>query len=109
MKNLGQQTGLTVDTGGLHPSTEACLQAMQILHDRRDFARILDLGCGKGILSIVAAHIWNATVTAVDISSEALEDAKREIEGYGLSQRISTVRSDGFSATALREKAPFDL
>jgi ribosomal protein L11 methyltransferase len=101
---------LAVDTQNLHPSTEACLSALQWLEDRARFSHILDLGCGNGILSLVAANVWEETqVLAADISAKAVIDAGQAIAGHGLEGRISVIRSDSFSNPLIKERAPYDL
>ena len=100
---------LRVNTANLHPSTEACLEAMQALHAIRDFHNILEIGCGNGILSAVAAHIWTGKILAADISPKAVEDTIKTTLAYGLQERIETVRSEGFSHLHIRQQAPYDL
>src|SRR5438128_825301 len=100
---------LKIDTAGLHPSTESCLKALEWLDARAEFANILDMGCGNGILSLAAASIWDANVLAVDISEKAIEDAKRAIAAYGLEERVTALRSDGFAEAEIRVRAPYDL
>ena len=58
----------------------------------------LDLCTGSGCLSILMAHAFeNATVDAVDISAPALAVAQKNIEDYGLEDRIDAIESDLFS------------
>lgn len=58
----------------------------------------LDLCTGSGCLSILIAHAFeNATVDAVDISAPALAVAQKNIEDYGLEDRIDAIESDLFS------------
>ena len=68
-----------------------------IERSRKNKIEILDLCCGSGCIGISLAHECpHAHVTLSDISSEALEVAKINIEKYDLSQRIDLVRSDLF-------------
>jgi len=55
---------------GLHPSTQLCLIAMEEVV--RPGQRVLDAGCGSGILSIAAARLGAAGVDAFDIDPIAL-------------------------------------
>ena len=57
----------------------------------------LDLCTGSGCLAILLAHAYSqADVDAVDISSEALAVAQRNVSDYGLADRINLIRSDLF-------------
>ena len=67
----------------------------------------LDLCTGSGCLAILLAHAYpDADVDAVDISTDALTIAQRNVSDYGLADRINLIRSDLFSN--LSEKC-FDL
>jgi ribosomal protein L11 methyltransferase len=58
---------------GAHPSTRLVIRFVEDLRERRPaLASFLDLGCGSGILSIVAARLWpEARGLAVDLDPEA--------------------------------------
>ena len=58
----------------------------------------LDMCTGSGCLAILLAHAYpEADVDAVDISSEALTVAQRNVSDYGLAARINLIRSDLFA------------
>jgi ribosomal protein L3 glutamine methyltransferase len=58
----------------------------------------LDMCTGSGCLAILMAHAYpEADVDAVDISSEALTVAQRNVSDYGLADRINLIRSDLFA------------
>jgi len=57
---------------GEHETTSSCLEAMENIPVGRD-TRILDLGCGTGILAIAAAKMGAGSVTALDTSPDAIE------------------------------------
>jgi ribosomal protein L3 glutamine methyltransferase len=60
---------------------------------------VLDLCTGSGCLAILAADAFpNATLTASDISADALAVARSNLEMHGLSDAISVVQGDLFAA-----------
>jgi ribosomal protein L11 methyltransferase len=61
--------GLAFGTG-THPTTALCLEWL----DAQDLAsrRVVDYGCGSGILAIAAARLGASGVRAVDIDAQAL-------------------------------------
>ncbi len=61
-------------------------------------ASVLDLCAGGGSLAILAARVFpNARIAAVDVSPDALEVAKRNLEDHGLGDRIALQRGDLFA------------
>jgi ribosomal protein L3 glutamine methyltransferase len=67
------------------------------LVDRMAVSRVLDLCTGSGCLAILACDIFpNARVDAVDVSKDALEVAKINVEQHELGDRIRLLRGDLF-------------
>jgi ribosomal protein L3 glutamine methyltransferase len=59
--------------------------------------RALDLCTGNGSLAVLMALAWpEAQVDAADISQDALDVARINVDRHGLSARIRLVRSDAF-------------
>ncbi|WP_250501990.1 50S ribosomal protein L3 N(5)-glutamine methyltransferase [Caballeronia sp. AZ7_KS35] len=57
--------------------------------------RVLELCTGSGCLAILAAQAFeNADVDAVDISADALAVARRNVDDYGLEERVSLYEGD---------------
>ncbi len=46
--------------------------------------RVVDLGCGGGILSIGAALLGAESVTGIDVDANAIEDAQRNVDASGV-------------------------
>jgi ribosomal protein L11 methyltransferase len=67
---------------GAHPSTRLVIRLVEEIARRTpSLARFLDLGCGSGILSIVAARLWPAAQgLAVDVDEEATACAGENFE-----------------------------
>jgi ribosomal protein L11 methyltransferase len=94
---------------GEHASTQGCLLALEALAQRRRFRRVLDLGCGSGILAIAAAKLWQARVIAADNDPVAVAVAGANATRNGVAHRIRGLGSEGFKNPRLRARAPFDL
>lgn len=79
---LALDPGMAFGTG-LHPTTRLCLAALEVVADRGELAdaRVLDVGCGSGILAIAAVKLGAASALGVDtdpIAEEAtLANARR--------------------------------
>lgn len=82
-------------------------QIVAFLPRGENVSGVLELCTGSGCLAILAALAFaDSSVTAIDISHEALEVARRNVADYRLSERISLLHSDVFDAVP-RQK--FDL
>ena len=64
--------GLAFGTG-THPTTRMCLRWIAREAARQPLGRVLDYGCGSGILAIGAAKFGASTIDAVDIDPAAVE------------------------------------
>ncbi|GAA0834031.1 50S ribosomal protein L3 N(5)-glutamine methyltransferase [Cupriavidus pauculus] len=65
------------------------------LGDVEEIGPVLELCTGSGCLPIIAAHVWpNAHVDAVDISSDALAVARRNVADYKMEDRIALYQGD---------------
>ncbi len=64
---------------GYHPTTRFCLEALIKCSRSNKHQRLLDLGCGSGILSIAACKLGFTSVTAVDKDMLVLKIAKENI------------------------------
>jgi ribosomal protein L11 methyltransferase len=66
--------GLAFGTG-THPTTRMCLQWIAQGRGPHPLGRVLDYGCGSGILAIAAAMMGAQDVDAVDIDPAAVESS----------------------------------
>ena len=80
---------------------------MSLIADPLQVESVLDLCTGSGCLAILAAGIFPAAeIDAVDLSPDALEVARINVEQHGLSSRISLLEGNLFSPV---EGATYDL
>jgi ribosomal protein L11 methyltransferase len=91
---------------GLHPTTRLCLAELERVADdgRVDGARVLDVGCGSGILAIAAARLGAASVLGVDTDPIAIEATTANAARNRLRRRI-TARHGSLPTDA----GPFDV
>jgi ribosomal protein L11 methyltransferase len=90
-------------------TTVLCLQALDRLTRKRRFGRVLDLGCGTGVLGIAAARMLPAArVVASDNDPVAIAIARENGRLNRVSQRITFVTAAGLANSTLR-RARFDL
>lgn len=80
---------------GDHATTRGCLQALSDLARGRRFERMLDLGCGSGILAIAMARLWPFTVAASDHDRTAIAVARDNGRRNGVLPRLDLVCADG--------------
>jgi len=89
---------------GLHPTTRLCTEALE--DAVKGGESVLDLGCGSGILSIVAAKLGVKSVRAVDIEPIAAQVAD---ENARRNRVARTVRVQAGTLENTRDGAPYDL
>jgi ribosomal protein L3 glutamine methyltransferase len=71
--------------------------------DAESVTSVLDLCTGSGCLAVLAALAFpGADVDAVDISRDALEVARQNVDDYGMQDRVHLVESDLFAGLAGR-------
>lgn len=86
-----------IDEGALipRPETEHLVDEVLARASSEQAITIVEVGVGSGIISILLAlHLPNARFIAVDISPKALAVARRNIEAFGLSERIELREGD---------------
>ncbi|MFO1190879.1 MAG: 50S ribosomal protein L11 methyltransferase [Rhodoferax sp.] len=88
----GAQQLIRLDPGmafgtGTHPTTHMCLHWIAEARGAAALGRVLDYGCGSGILAIAAAMFGATQVDAVDIDAAAVEAAARNAEANRVAVR----------------------
>jgi ribosomal protein L11 methyltransferase len=106
------QVGLQIDAAtafgsGEHPTTAGCLKAIEQAFKRRGTGhgtrlKILDIGCGTGVLAMAAAGLLKSRVLASDNDPEAVRVCRENLKQNGLAARVS-VRLGGGARPARRD------
>ncbi len=89
--NLVIDPGLAFGTG-THPTTRLCLEALTQL-DLAD-KRVLDYGCGSGVLAIAALRLGAAEAIATDLDPRALDATRANAEENRCGDRLLTMDPD---------------
>lgn len=107
-ENIDEEIVIHIDPGmafgtGTHETTRLCLRGLK--QSVKEGDRVLDLGCGSGILGICAVKLGAAAVTSVDIDEQAVRVAKENYEVNQVPEEISTFYiGDAVSDEALKQK-----
>ena len=105
---------LEIDAGtafgtGHHGTTTGCLLALDAILKRRRPQRILDLGCGTGVLAIAAAQATKQKTLATDIDPEAVRVTQANAVLNGVAPLLRTATAPGLKHTRIANDAPYDL
>ena len=79
--------GLAFGTG-THPTTRLCLEAIDRL--AQPASRVLDYGCGSGVLAIAALKLGAASALAIDIDPQALQATNENAARNDVADQIQT-------------------
>ena len=91
--NVILDPGLAFGTG-THPTTSLCLR--WLANAKLDKLKVVDYGCGSGILAITALKLGAAEVQAIDLDEQALQATHSNAEINSIPQKQLTI---GFPTT----------
>ncbi len=98
---------------GTHPTTAMCLSwldAWRSDHENQAaWSRVIDFGCGSGILGIAAALLGAEKVVAVDHDPQALQATAMNAQANGCSQAIEALSPEAFFKETDQAPAPLVL
>jgi ribosomal protein L11 methyltransferase len=74
---------------GTHPTTQLCLELIEIFFEdlskiKDQKPRVMDIGCGSGILSIAALKLGAQTALGVDIDIESVRNSRENADKNGI-------------------------
>jgi methylase of polypeptide subunit release factors len=105
-----QDASITLPTGavglrvppGVHVPPPSTIEMARLL-DVRPGERVLELGCGTGLLAIAAAKLGAGHVVAVDLDGQALDAAVKNAALNGFSDRIEVRAGSWYEAVKAGE------
>lgn len=74
---------------GTHPTTQLCLELIEVAAAGHAPSRVIDVGCGSGILSIAALKLGVQGALGVDIDPESFAASRENAEANGVTDRLS--------------------
>jgi ribosomal protein L11 methyltransferase len=103
---------LKIDAGaafgtGHHGTTVGCLEAFDELLKTERFDKVLDVGCGTGVLAIAAAKTGSPVAVGTDIDEPSARIANENAEINGAS--CDFYFADGLSDSRIAQHVPYDL
>lgn len=104
--NLRIEAGAAFGTGH-HGTTVGCLQAFHDLLKAQKFNRVLDVGCGTGVLAIAAARTGSPIAVGTDIDEPSVRIANENAALNGANARF--VHASGLNDPLVRNDGPYDL
>ena len=99
----------------MHPATKLAMGLLERLQARQGGEqgaepRVLDIGCGSGILSLMAVELWpSASIIASDISKLAVQEAEENMRANGCAKQVQCVQAEGLEHRVIEEGAPYDI
>jgi ribosomal protein L11 methyltransferase len=93
---------------GQHETTRMCLEALE--REVRPGMRVLDVGCGSGILSLAAAKLGAHEVLAVDVDANCVRVTEENARANGAEQTVRAAQGSAGNAWPFEPPAAaFDI
>jgi ribosomal protein L11 methyltransferase len=90
---------------GTHPTTQLCLELMEKELTTRHPSRVIDVGCGSGILSIAALKLGVISALGLDIDAGSIENARQNADTNSIGEEL--ILGVGSVQEILEDKFPF--
>ena len=104
--NLKIDAGAAFGTGH-HGTTVGCLIAFDELLKKERFERVLDVGCGTGVLAIAAARTGSKIAVGTDIDAPSVRIANENAKLNMADAKF--VQASGLNDRKVRSHGPYDL
>lgn len=91
-ENKQNRTVLNIDPGaafgtGTHATTSLCLELLQGFVEKN--SRMLDIGCGSGILALASVLLGAESAFGVDIDAQSVKTARENAQINGIDDKVS--------------------
>ena len=91
-ENKQNRTMLNIDPGaafgtGTHATTSLCLELLQGFVEKN--SRMLDIGCGSGILALASVLLGAESAFGVDIDAQSVKTARENAQINGIDDKVS--------------------
>ena len=73
---------------GTHPTTQLCLELMEKEFTPHPPGRVIDVGCGSGILSIAALKLGAESALGVDIDAGSIDNARENADNNSIGEEL---------------------
>lgn len=96
-ENKDDKLLLEIDPGasfgtGSHETTKLCMLALEKYVNKGD--TVVDVGCGSGILSVLAAKLNSKKVIAIDIDEMAVGVCRKSVDINDVSNKVEVFKGD---------------
>jgi len=79
---------------GTHPTTHACIEALDLVSQLSVPEIVLDIGTGTGLLAIAAAKLGSRRVVALDLNHLAARTTRRNVLLNKMEEQVLVVQGD---------------
>src|SRR5574340_1266605 len=73
---------------GTHPTTQLCLELIELAFEASAVSHVIDVGCGSGILSIAALKLGAEKALGVDIDEESVRNSRANANTNGIGEEL---------------------
>jgi ribosomal protein L11 methyltransferase len=96
---------------GEHYTTKNCIKALCYLYEFYNYKpeKMLDIGCGSGILAIAMAKLWKKHLIAADIDKQSVITTNENTKLNKVDHLITVFLSDGYNCHQITKNIPYDL